>query len=142
MQILAAEKAAAEDGCSIGAPGWRVVTSVDGSEYMYLVVRTGSLRSSSQVSKSIGSRDNLILVIKRMAKWGSRRAHDSSAPLSWLNTWEEEESINKSMSRSMRSKDGVKWMKWSGIVRKGKERRKYVGVNERGIGLLCIGTEG
>ena len=139
MQILAAEKAAAEDGCSIGAPGWRVVTSVDGSEYMYLVVRTGSLRSSSQVSKSIGSRDNLTLVTKWVAKWGSGRAHDSSA-LGWLNTWEE--SINKSMSRSMRSKDGVKCVKWCGIVRKGKERRKYVGVNERGIGLLCIGTEG
>ena len=34
------------------------------------------------------------------------------------------------------------WVKGSGIVRKGKERRKYVGVNEGEIGLLCIGTEG
>ena len=76
------------------------------------------------MSKSIGSRDNLTLVTKWVAKWGSGRAHDSSATLSWLNTWEEEESINKSMSRSMRSKDGVKWMKWGGIVRKGWEMRK------------------
>ena len=73
--------------------------------------------------------------------WMSSRGPDSRGSCSrrWAGVMSRSSTNLGGGAAMLSSKD---WVKGSGIVRKGKERRKYVGVNEREIGLLCIGTEG